>query len=40
MPHRSPSKIAAEITADWVALHEAAQPYMDAMSELRNANDR
>jgi hypothetical protein len=40
MPHRPLSVIAAEITADWTALHGAAQPYMDAMSELRNATDR
>lgn len=40
MPHRPLSKIAAEITGDWTALHGAAQPYMDAMSELRNATDR
>jgi hypothetical protein len=40
MPHRPLSEIAAEIKADWVVLHGAAQPYMDAMSELCNANDR
>ena len=40
MRHRPLSEIAAEITADWTALHGAAQPYMDAMSELRNATDR
>jgi hypothetical protein len=40
MPHRSLSEIAAEITVDWVCLHGAAQPYMDAMSELHNASDR
>jgi hypothetical protein len=38
--HRSLSEIAAEITADWTALHGAAQPHIDAMSELRSANDR
>jgi hypothetical protein len=40
MPHRPLTEIAAEITIDWVALHGAAQPYMDAMSKLRSANDR
>jgi len=40
MPHRPLSEIAAEIQADWTALHGAAQPYMDALSELRSADDR
>ncbi len=40
MPHRPLSEIATEITADWTAKRGAAQPYMDAMSELRNATDR
>lgn len=40
MPHRSLSEIAAEIHADWKALHGAAQPYMDALSEVRSARDR
>ena len=34
------SEIAAEITADWTALHGAAQPYMDAMSKLQSAGQR
>jgi hypothetical protein len=38
-PHRSLSAIAAEITADWTARHEYAQPYMDALSELHSATD-
>jgi hypothetical protein len=40
MAHRPLSEIAAEIAADWTALHGAAQPYIDAMSELRLATDR
>jgi hypothetical protein len=36
--HRPLSEIAAEIAADWTALHGAAQPYLDAMSKLRSAN--
>lgn len=40
MSHRPLSAIAAEITADWTALHGGAQPYMDAMRELRLATDR
>ena len=30
-------EIAAEIESDWTALHGAAQPYVDAMRELRSA---
>ena len=40
VPHRPLSQIAAEMNADWTALHGAAQPYMDAMSELEFAADR
>lgn len=40
MPHRPLSQIAAEITADWTALHGAAQPYIDALSELQLATER
>lgn len=40
MTHRPLSEIAAEITADWKALHGSAQPYIDAMSELRTADQR
>jgi hypothetical protein len=39
MPHRPLCEIATEIIADWTALHGAAQPYMNAMSQLRNAGD-
>lgn len=38
LAHRPLQEIAAEITADWTALHGAAQPYIDAMSELRSAD--
>jgi hypothetical protein len=40
MQHRSLSEIAKEIEADWTALHGAAQPHIDAMKELRSADQR
>jgi hypothetical protein len=40
MPHRPLNEIAAEIAADWTARHGAAQPYIDAMRELRTADQR
>jgi hypothetical protein len=40
MPHRPLSEIAVEIESDWTALHGAAQPFIDAMSKLQNANDQ
>lgn len=40
MQHRSLSDIAAEIAADWTARHGAAQPFIDAMRELRTADQR
>jgi hypothetical protein len=40
VPHRPLSQIAIEIAVDWTAIHGAAQPYIDAMNELRLATDR
>jgi hypothetical protein len=40
MQHRLLFEIAAEIEGDWTALHGAAQPYIDAMKELRGASGR
>jgi hypothetical protein len=40
MPHRPLFEIAAEVRADWKARRGAAQPYMDAMSELRLETER
>ena len=40
MPHRSLSDIAAEISADWMAYHDHAQPYIDAFSAMRHPTDR
>jgi hypothetical protein len=38
MSHRPLSQIATEIEGDWTALHGAAQPYINAMKELRGAD--
>jgi hypothetical protein len=40
MQHRPLSDIAKDIVADWTARHGAAQPYIDAMSQLRSAGER
>ena len=40
MQHRPLREIAAEITADWTAYHDHAQPYIDALSKMHNATDR
>jgi hypothetical protein len=40
LQHRSLSDISKEIAADWTALHGAAQPYIDAMSQLQSAGQR